>query len=88
MVISSRMDYKKWEESIYPELVQRQAPNKLLYLKSKTRSDLISNCVLAGPKVYCVQPHNEEIKVCRGGAYTLCKGKFDMSLYRNCGAKI
>ena len=50
--ISSRMNYTNWDESLYPELVKRQAPNQLLMLKSETGSDLISSGVFPGPKVY------------------------------------
>ena len=65
--ISSRMDYTNWDESLYPELVKRQAPNQLLMLKSETGSDLISSGVFPGPKVYCVETHGKDIKqVCKG----------------------
>ena len=83
--ISSRMDFTNWDESIYPELVKRQAPNQLLMLKSETGSDLISSGVLAGPKVYCVQTHNEVIKkVCKGVPRHYVNKNFDMNVYRNC----
>ena len=82
--IRSRRDYTNWDESIYPELAKRQAPNQLLFLKSETGSDLISHGVLAGPKVYCVQTHDEDIKVCKGVPSHNVKENFNMSVYRNC----
>ena len=69
--ISSRMDYTNWDESLYPELVKRQAPNQLLMLKSETGSDLIPSGLFPGPKVYCVETHNKDIKqVCKGFLHT------------------
>ena len=59
--ISSRMDFTHWKESIDRELVKHQAPNKLLFVKSETGSDLIFHAVLAGSKVYSVHTHDEKI---------------------------
>ena len=65
--ISSRMGLSNWYESIYPELVKCHFLNQLLLLKSETGSDFISNGVLQGPKVYCIQTHNRDIKLgCKG----------------------
>ena len=49
--ISYRMDLTHWDDFIYPELVKRQVPNKLLFLKSKTGRYLIFHSVLTVPKV-------------------------------------
>jgi hypothetical protein len=41
--------------------------------------------MLAGPKVYCVQIQNVEIKkVSKGVPTNYAKENFDMSVYRNC----
>ena len=83
--IRSRMDYTNWNESLYPELVKRLAPNQLLILKSETGSNLVSSGVFPGPKVYCVETHNTDIKqVCKGVPTHFVKNNFDMSVYRKC----
>ena len=83
--IGPRMDYTNWIESIYPELVKRQAPNQLLMLKSETGSDLLSNGVFPGPKVYSVETHDKDVKqACKGVPTHFVKNNFDMSVYRNC----
>jgi len=46
---------------------------------------LISNGVLAGPKVHCVQKHNEEIKkVSKGVPRHYVNENLEMSAYGNC----
>jgi len=55
------MDYTNWDQSIYSKLVNHNAPNKLSFIKSGTGSEFISKGLLASPKVYCVQTHNEDI---------------------------
>ena len=72
--ISSRMDSINWNESIYTELVNCQAPNQLLFLLAKTGSDLISHSVLSGPKVNCLQTHNDDNKsVYNGCRHTMLR---------------
>ena len=72
-------------EYTYPELVKRQAPNKLLFLKSKRRSHVISHGVLAGPNIYYVQTHNDNIKkVCKGVSRYYVKENFNKTVYWNC----
>ena len=64
---SSQINYINWDESKHQKQVKHQGPNKLIFLKSETGSDLISHGVLAGLKMYCVQAHNKGIKkVCKG----------------------
>ena len=55
------------------------------FLKSRTGIDLTSKGMLAGPKVYFVQTHNENIKqVCKEVPLHYVKENFNMSFYRNC----
>ena len=51
-MVSSRMDFANWNESIYPKLMKRQTLNQLLLLKFETGIDLKSHDVLVGSKVY------------------------------------
>ena len=65
--ISSRMDFNKRDESIYLKLMKHQAPHKLLFLKSDTGSNLISNGLLVCLKIYCVQNQKGDEKKVRKG---------------------
>ena len=82
-IISSRMDYANWDGEVYPELVNRWAPNQLLFLKSETRSDMISRGIFVSPRVNCIQTH-EEKKRCKGVPMRYVERNFDMDVYRNC----
>ena len=51
-------------------------------LKSDTGRDLISHSLLAGPEVYCVQTHNEDIKqVCEERPTYYVNENFNVSDY-------
>ena len=57
----------------------------LQFLKSETRNDIISNAALAGPNVYCVKMHNEDIKkTLKGIPPNDLRKNFDMIVYRKC----
>jgi hypothetical protein len=54
-------------------------------LKSEMGSDLISNGVFPGLRLYCVEVHNKGKKqVCKGVPTHFVKNNFNMSVYRNC----
>jgi hypothetical protein len=53
-------------------------------LKLETGSDLISNGVFPGPKVYCVETYNKDVKhACKGVPTNFVKNNFNISVYKN-----
>jgi hypothetical protein len=87
--ISSQMNFTNRNESFYPELVEHQAPNLLVMLKSETGSDLIYNGVFSGPKVYSLGTQNKDFKqVCKSVPTHFVKNNLDMSLCRNCSSLV